>query len=216
ELFDMFQTPARSAGFKVGRLSFRVLDTRLERTADRSRFTTPEELAALDAWVSDLDGPGALVLGQPIFATQAGPKGHLFDWGLPDFDQYGELVRILQRSRHDLLVLTGDVHYGRISGCRLPSGASLIEIIASPFALVSGFFGGKWQPPPGVFPPLPVPGATQPAIWVEESHRLATNQFATLEFCADGPRVRLSVRAWQVPDAGVRPESTQVFQRLLE
>ena len=215
-LYDDIQTPRRSTRLRLGRLSVLVLDVRLGRSRDRSRFTTPEELEALDEWVAGLDGPGALVLGQPIFVRPVGIKGHVTDWGLADFEQYAELVRSLSRSAHDLLVLTGDVHYGRVAGCTLPSGASLIEVIASPFALVDTRVGGRWSGPPEVFPAAPVGGVVQSPIWVEAAHVLASNQFATLEFAADGSRVRATVRAWAIPEPGRAPTSTTVMQRLLQ
>jgi hypothetical protein len=193
----------------------RVLDTRLARMRDRSQFVAPRELAALGAWVDALEGPGALVIGQPIFAEPAGWRGNFTDWGLADYDQYADLVRILMRARHDLLVLTGDVHFGRVSGCTLPSGASLVEVIASPFALVDPRVGGHWRPPPPVFPALPVAGVTQTAIWHNDAYRLATNQFATLEFSADGSRVLTSVKSWPIPPLGRAPTSTLVFQKPL-
>lgn len=216
ELYDDFQTAQDSASFRVGRLSFHVLDTRLARSKDRARFAPGAALAALDAWVLALDGPGVLVVGQPIFAKQAGIKGNFTDWGLADFGQYPDLVRTLFRSQHDLLVLTGDVHFGRVASCRLPSGASLTEIIASPFALVDQRVGGHWKQPPEVFPETAVPGTTRSGIWFEKTHMLAANQFATLEFSAYGSRVLVSVRAWPIPAPGHQPTSTLVLQRPLQ
>lgn len=214
-LYRDFQAPLPSAAFRVGRLSFHVLDTRLGRSRDRALFCRPEELEALDDWVVGLDGPGVLVLGQPLFVEPSGILGHFTDWGLADFGQYAGLVRVLSHSQHDLLVLTGDVHYGRVASCPLPSGASLIEVIASPFALVDPRVGGNWRQPPRVFPAVPVPAVTQAEIWFERTHNLATNQFATLEFSADGARVLTSVRAWPIPVPGDAPTSTLVFQRPL-
>jgi hypothetical protein len=214
-LYDQFQTPRRSAEFKVGRLSFRVLDTRLDRTANRSHFCADAELGAVAQWLEALDGPGVLVLGQPILVEPRGVAGYLTDFGLVDFAQYSELVRALMRSRHDLLVLTGDVHYGRVAGCRLPSGASLVEVIASPFALVDARVGGKWSRPPLVFPAIPIAGVTQSSVWFEASHNLATNQFSTLEFSADGTRVLTSVRSWPIPPPGTRPSPRLVFKQRL-
>lgn len=215
-LYDDFQTPQRSTAFRVGNLAFHVLDTRLGRSTDRTRFADPQHLTAVADWVTNLDGPGVLVVGQPIFVAPTGPRGHITDWGMADHGQYAELVRALSRTQHDLLVLTGDVHYGRISRCELPSGASLIEVIASPFALVDPRVGGKWHAPPQVFPAVPVPGVTQSAIWHEQTHVLATNQFATLEFSADGSRVRAVVRAWPIPRPGQAPSSRVVLERPLQ
>ncbi len=214
-LYDTFQTPRRRDCFKIGRLSFMVLDTRLERTTDRRQFSSPASLAALDRWVQALEGPGVLVVGQPILIEPTGVRGHFTDWGLADFAQYGELVRSLSRSAHDLLVLTGDVHYGRVAGCQLPSGASLIEIIASPFALVDRRVGGKWHPPPGRFPASAVPGVAPRPTWLEEGHQLAEHQFATLEFTARGAGAHVAVRSWEIPSVGHSPTSKVVLDRTL-
>ncbi len=75
--------------------------------------------------------------------------------------------------------------------------------------------GGKWHRPPLVFPAVAVPGTTQAATWFEAAHDLATNQFATLEFSADGSRVLASVRAWPIPNPGSMPTSRLVFQQPL-
>lgn len=215
-LYGDFQAPDRTASFEVGTLSFFVLDTRLERTMDRSRFTGAERMTALVRWVDGLAGPGVLVVGQPIFVKPSGLKGFLADFGLADFAQYGDLVRALFRSRHDILVLTGDVHFGRVAGCRLPSGAALVEVIASPFALVDPLVGGKWSEPPQVFPAVPIPGTTYAPTWFERAHAVAKNNFATLEFSADGSRVLASVRSWPIPAPGIAPTSSIVFQQPLQ
>jgi hypothetical protein len=215
ELYDGFQAPPRERAFTVGPLSVRIVDTRLGRTMDRARFVPQEELLALAAWVDALAGPGVLVIGQPIFVEPAGFRGNFTDFGLADFGQYHDLVRILTSARHDVLVLTGDVHYGRISGCSLAGGASLIEVIASPFGLVDARVGGRWHAPPAVFPVVPVPGTTQRSIWHEPEHQLAANHFATLEFSADGTHVLTSIRAWPIPAPGQPPSSRLVFQRRL-
>ena len=215
-LYDDFQTPNRTARFEVGTLSFFVLDARMGRTTSQSAFARPEDVTALEQWVDGLVGPGVLVVGQPIFVKPTGWIGYAKDFGLADYAQYGDLVRALSRSRHDLLVLTGDVHYGRVSGCRLPSGASLIEVIASPFALVHPAVRGKFQEPPPMFPAMPVPGTTQAETWFERTYDVSAHNFATLEFSADGSRVLTSVRSWPVPEPNHAPTSTVVFQQPLQ
>ena len=214
-LYDQIQTEDRLASFEIGRLSFRVLDTRLDRSRDRKLFCRPEDLSAVGRWVEGLRGPGVLVVGQPIFAEPTGIKGFITDFGLVDHSQYGDLARILSRSQHDLLVVTGDVHFGRVAGCQLASGASLVEVIASPFALVDPAVGGHWRKPPSVFPPYSIPDTTPRAVWFNDTHKLAKNQFATLEFSADGSRVLASVRAWEIPEPGHAPASVLVHQQRL-
>jgi len=216
DLYRTFQASAPNASFPIGSLAFRVIDTRVERSEDGSTFMSPAELGGLAAWIDGLGGPGVLVLGQVVLAERGSWWSRFKDMGLPDFEQYGEFVRILQRARHDVVILTGDVHYGRVAGCTLTTGSELVEIIASPFALVDPRVGGRWHAAPDGFPSSPIPGTVRCAVWSAPDHRLATNQFATVEFAADGPRVRLTVRAWPIPPSGTRPSGTAVFTRTLQ
>ena len=210
-LYDLFQASARSATFRVGRMSVLVLDTRMDRTADRSTLVPAPRMADVGRWVDALTGPGVLVLGQPIFADEAGWKGHLFDWGLPDFAQYAELVRSVQRSRHDIVVLTGDVHYGRVARCVLPSGAQLLEVIASPFALVDEKLGRGWHAPPASFPSFPIPGTLSRPVSFEGSYREMRDHFATVGFNDAGTRLRMDVTAWPIPAPGTALAASHAF-----
>jgi len=215
-LFQTFQTSTTRAAFEIGELSFLELDTRIARAPDRSVFMPLVDLEFLRTWVAALAGPGVLIVGQVVFADQAGWKGRFADWGLPDFAQYGDLVRILATSRHDIVVLTGDVHFGRVAGCVLPTGANLLEIISSPLALVDKRAGGTWHAPPGVFPAFGIPGTTSAPIWCDPAYRVEGNHFATIELHTLGPRVRMTVRAWPIPANGARPVSSAVFERDLD
>ena len=215
-LYQTFQAARPSASFTIGQLSFFVIDTRIARAEDRSVFMPPVELDALRVWVGGLTGPGMLVLGQVVFADRAGWMGHFLDWGLPDFDQYAEFVRLLMGSRHDIVVLTGDVHFGRVSGCVLPTGAALIEVISSPLALVDERAGGTWHAPPGLFPAFGIPGTTQQQVWYADGYRVTGNHFATVELHSLGPRVRMTVRAWPIPAGGTRPVSSTTYERDLD
>ena len=204
-LYDLFQTPSRTARLKIGRLSIIVVDARMDRTSDRKRLMPDSRMVELGTWVDDLEGPGVLVIGQPILSSRAGWRGHFLDWGLPDFRQYEDLVRAVQRSRHDIVVLTGDVHFGRLAGCRLPSGAELYEVIASPFALVDQRLEREWHAPPGRFPDSGIPGTTGCNVWVDDRYREARDHFATIGFTAVGTRVHMDVQAWPIPAPGLAP-----------
>jgi hypothetical protein len=204
-LYGLFGATDRLAGFRVGRLSFLSVDSRMERAADRSVLMPPERMARIVSWLDALDGPGVLVLGQPVLAAPAGWRGNLFDWGLPDFGQYPDLVRAIQRSRHDVVVLTGDVHFGRVAGCHLPSGAELFEVIASPFALVDTRLGRSWHEPPPLFPAAAIPGTVGCATWFEPGYRECGDHFATVAFSDVGSRVHMDVQAWPIPPAGAAP-----------
>ena len=81
------------SGSARSRCSSRTRGSRGPATGCRS--WTPAQFEALRAWVHGLPGPGALVLGQPIFTAEAGLKGYIADWGLPDYHQYRDLVALL-------------------------------------------------------------------------------------------------------------------------
>ncbi len=215
-LFQSFQTTSTLVPFNVGQLSFLQIDTRIARQADHSTFMPPADLDVLRNWVANLQGPGVLVFGQVVFAAQAGWKGRFMDFGLVDFDQFEDLVRIIQSSTHDIVLMTGDVHFGRISGCRLPSGANLVEVIASPLALVDKKAGGTFQPPPGVFPAFGIAGTTPCTTWCDPVYQVEGNHFATVEFHSLGPRVQMFVRAWPIPTNGARPVSSVTYKRDLD
>ena len=183
--------------FKVSPVSFFTADTRSNRSANNDQFMNEPDLARLEDWIRNLTGPGVLVIGQPVFDKPGGFFARWTDYGLPDFkQQYARLVRAIGAAQHNIVILTGDVHYGRIATCNLPSGKDVIEIISSPMSLVEapvGFslLGGGWKP---ASDSLNVPGS--PGITTDRSFNFARNHFLTLEFRADGVGARLTVRDW--------------------
>ena len=196
-LYHLFQAIAPGGTATVGGLSLFVADTRLARTEDRLQFMDPAQFQALRTWVHDLAGPGVLVLGQPIFTAEAGLKGYVGDWGLPDHRQYRDLVAVLAATPHDLVILTGDVHFGRVASCTLPSGCRIVELIASPLALVSPLVGGHWKATPGMFPAIPVPGVVQVPL-TNEAYQQTANHAMTVGFSGVGQAVRLKATSWPI------------------
>lgn len=209
QLFDGFQTPQRGASFEIPPLSIRICDTRLSRTMDRKVFMDPARLTDITNWLAALEGPGMLVVGQPILAGSAGWKGNLFDWSMVDFEQYADLARALASVRHDVLVLTGDVHFGRWAVVTLANGARIVEIIASPMALVDPAVRGNWRPAPPVFPAIPVPGTVSSPV-VTGDLQLTDNHFATLELMAVAAQVQVTHRSWLIGD-GTQPQAVAGF-----
>ena len=196
-LYQSFQAVGTRATFAVGGLSFMLLDTRRNRSADRSRVVTDEDLTAVVRWTEQLTGPGVLVVGQPIFAEDAGFwSGHLVDWGLPDYEQYPAFARAIAAARHSMVILTGDVHFGRAARGTLASGALLMELISSPAALAE--FSSAWTPAPARFPATSIPGLARVSVSTEPSFRLTANHFLTLEFVSAGADVQMTVSAWPV------------------
>ncbi len=127
-LYEVFQHSANGGGntwksLKIGPVGIFLCDTRSERTniKDDPHNFIPKEPSGWTskAWFSSLEGPGLLVLGQPLFQKDGDMKDH----SLSNFkDDYGilcdEIVRTVKgegRNAHDIMILTGDIHRGRFS-----------------------------------------------------------------------------------------------------
>ncbi len=88
---------------------------------------------------------GVLVLGQPIFESASKRRGSFGDYRLADYERdYIELMDLLGRSTRSTTVLTGDLHFSRITWSSFPASATarnerrVTELISSPLALVAG------------------------------------------------------------------------------
>jgi hypothetical protein len=68
-LFRVFQSPSPLLEIEVPPLSFRVVDTRINRDTYGERFMRPENLDAVKEWIASLDGPGVLMVGQPLLVS---------------------------------------------------------------------------------------------------------------------------------------------------
>lgn len=204
ELYVAFQAPRRMQRFEVPPLSFLVADTRYSRDADQKQFLTDDDFKDLAQWVRSRTGPSVLVIGQPIlWRPTSWAKGTFADWNLPDYEQYHALVEVLAASPHSLIVLTGDVHFGRIAYGKLKSGGELVEIISSPLALVDERVRGEWEEAPPTFPvvrPEEVTGEllARSQMITEASFQKTDTHFLTLEFTQRGPGAQLSLRYWPV------------------
>jgi len=214
-LFDAYQTPRRLHALELPPLSIRSVDTRFARTADHSAFMDPQAMAEITAWLAALNGPGMLVLGQPIFVTEAGWRGNVTDWGLPDFAQYDDLVRALTSVQHDVLVVTGDVHFGRVAEAVLPNGRRLVEIIASPMVLVDDRAGRSWHEPPTAFPARPVPCAPTSAVTFSP-YRTIENHFSILSLSAEGSAVHVEHSGWEIGVDGSLPRPVPGYSGRLQ
>jgi hypothetical protein len=197
-LYEVFQTDSPIKAFRVGTLSVGIMDTRINRASGRANFMNQNDLNQLGEWIRNLPGPAALVIGQPLLAE----KGSVKDWGLPDYPQYQELIKHLRSSQHSIVILTGDVHFGRIASCDLRPelGTKLIEIISSPMQLVP-HAAGTFTEAPRVFGPV----KTEAEFWDKKNH------FLTLEFNASSSqRVRMQVKYWPIMKNGSPLQSKSV------
>lgn len=213
-LYRAFQTEQTVVTFSVGDLSFFVADTRINRSWDRRRFLTDQDMGRLQDWIGGLSAPGVLVVGQPIFANRMNWTGNFQDWNLPNFSQYDPLCRSLLESRQPIVLLAGDVHYGRVARAVTTSGVDLIEIISSPMALVDRSAGGKWSAAPERFPAFAVAGAASVPVETVETWERFADHFLTLEFADFGDGVDLKVRTWEVSGGSGTPDPLVFHGRL--
>jgi len=215
--FRFFQGSGGSREIRIPPVSFFVLDTRSNRTESKERFVSADQLLALGRWVKALTGPGVLVLTEPVFGetrTFGSSISRLIGAAdsLRDYAQYRELAELLSGSEHTIVVLCGDVHWGRIAECTLATGARLIEVVSSPLCLVdigiSRWFR-PWTPAP-----TPFQGGIGPWPKVETvPYRVTQNHFVSLELSrADGGRVGMAVRLWRV---GANPGGEIVYSTIL-
>lgn len=215
ELFRLFQSLSPWMTFDVPPVSFCIADTRVNRLPGKKQFMEEEDLEAIGKWIRDLKGPGVLVLGQLLMTKKSRWFGFFTDLVLPDYErQYEKLLEYIKGSDHSIVVLTGDVHFGRVAHCDLDpnKGTKFVEVISSPMMVVS-----NWRNKPEIGDCEEAPEIFGTKV---ETHIIAEkqNHFATLEFArtVDG-EVEMSVKAWSIlkPDTGNAPESDEVFKILL-
>ncbi|MDC0710159.1 metallophosphatase [Stigmatella sp. ncwal1] len=134
--------------FDVEPLSFFLLDSRSWRDADFKGTMTPEARETLSAWVSRCIQEkrlGVFVTGQSLLMPKAGNFSR--HWGDSTMNNYGdfpflagELDRLL-RQGGDVLLITGDMHWGRVLRLTprdaLGASANMFEVICSPTSLVT-------------------------------------------------------------------------------
>jgi hypothetical protein len=157
-------------------VSMFVADTRRTRSDRMVRgFLEPTLFNLLLEWLNGLNGPGILVLGQPIVhkplgyfdtldtltdgffelvATSLLPGSlevllglladlltYISDRNLPWYtEQYLTLLNALQNAAHDVLILAGDIHIGRISQIWMLTNQGpprkIYEVVSSPLRIL--------------------------------------------------------------------------------
>ena len=99
---------------RIPPLELFVLDVRSFRSRDHvgpKQLLAPGALAALLDWAARLQGPGVLVLGQPLWIA----AGNAFDRNVSWYtSEYQAIWRALRQAPYDVLVVSGDVHHSRV------------------------------------------------------------------------------------------------------
>ena len=203
--------------FDIGNdISFCVADLRMERT--ESGFLSAQSHEQLIAWINNLSTPGVLAIPQPLIAD----KGDNIDKNLPYWDdQYNDILLSIEKGNHDIVVLTGDVHYGRVSQVIVGnSNNRLTEIITSPMSNLSEINGIAANGPDMSAEKFPIESVdgmvkndinhiakvtTESKWWdlrypVERTHE----HFMTVEFYRVDNKVKMNVNAWHAREMDKR------------
>ena len=239
--FREIQQGANVTQLDIGtELSIFIADTRVNRQRDGVHFMSAEDFDTMIQWIRGLRMPGVLVLGQPLLTRPRNRKNIAVDvittdHNLPYFVQYDDLMNALSWwCYHDLLVLAGDVHFGRIARCNIPRfpdiyPAVVYEVVASAMTVLptaKGRFeiGPNGQGFPNTFPPyhnryLNSMGSRvmyeQVAPRTADDDEGTENHFMTLQFTKHpvGRGIEVNVHAWLVnrePD-GELPASAWTY-----
>jgi hypothetical protein len=98
----------------------------------------PREFRKLLHWARHRSCPGVLVIAQPLIVMQSTAERNLRSFP----SHYARLLEALAAVSHDVVVLSGDVHFGRICEVRLGgAGPRLIEVVSSPLSNLTGLDG---------------------------------------------------------------------------
>ena len=117
-------------------LSVCFADLRSYRSSEK--FLPDTDFRKLLHWARSRSCPAVLVIPQPLIVKQNTAERNLRSF----HRQYVQLIEALGAVSHDVVVLSGDVHFGRIASVPLgTSGVRLIEIISSPLSNLTGLNG---------------------------------------------------------------------------
>lgn len=123
--------------FSIGKdVSICLADLRSFR--NKNKVTSTPLLTAMVDWARSLQSPGIFVSPQPLIVEKNPSERNVLSFQA----HYEELLKAFGHSGHDIVLLSGDVHFGRIATVPLGNkGGRLIEIIASPLSNLTGLNG---------------------------------------------------------------------------
>ncbi|MEZ4453533.1 MAG: hypothetical protein R3B09_29005 [Nannocystaceae bacterium] len=126
-----------------GGLEIFAIDGRFDRSETLAHW--PRAIARLCERLRGLRSPAMVVLSQPLFEiAQSALKRRFVDAGLPDLEDYDSLAEALASAPRDVMILSGDIHNGRIAqlraglGVRAGGDRKIVEVVASPLSLIPG------------------------------------------------------------------------------
>ena len=114
-----------------GDLSICFADLRSFRKPNLGGLMKAKDLKRVLAWAKGLTTPGVLVSPQPLIVTKNPHEANLLDYT----EDYCRLLAALGHTGYDIVVMSGDVHYGRVVSVKLGTeGATLYEVVSSPLS----------------------------------------------------------------------------------
>lgn len=118
--------------FELPPLSLFMLDLRAGRTlhdATVQRMCSEAELQAFERWAAKLTGPGALIVGQPLWMR----LGDHFDWNPPAFRaQFARIWKALASAPWDIVIISGDIHHSHLLEIDPGTGGRVWQLVSSP------------------------------------------------------------------------------------
>ena len=200
-------------------LSFCLVDCRSSRQqgSNPQNFIPKKDFDAVIQWVENLVSPGVLVLPQPLLVNQGG----LEDYNLANYQrQYAKLIHTLSQSEHDIVCMSGDVHYGRVASVPIGNkGTMLYEIISSPMSNLTGLDGKFAASSPEKvcdFPTIDIKGLLPQKVLYQKNWAVSTEcvskwylpdynktkeHFMTVSFKkTKDDNTEMNIQAWKIRD----------------
>ncbi len=215
-------------------LSICIADFRSLR--DENGFTSPLNFKKITQWASKLKSPGVFIASQPLIVEENETEKNLLSYK----QQYADLLKAFAASGHDIVLMSGDVHFGRIATTQLgddANGPRLIEIIASPLSnltYLNGIATDKAESKPTSFPPPEIcklNGWKATKVTYNKHYQVSTKRgnifsaypktrtrehFMTVSFCRnpDSGTIDLNANAWRIRETrGRKKIPAKDFQR---
>jgi hypothetical protein len=238
DLLKAFQSQSPLVRFEVYPLSFCIADTRVNRDPKGYQFMNEEDLEVVKDWIANLEGPGVLVIGQPLLTEKTDKWSYVrnpsfqnikslamsyFDKELPDYEvQYRELKECILKSPHSIVLLTGDVHFGRVASLDIDPGrgTKLVEVISSPMQSLldqkGDYMFGEYQDAPPLRQEQEVE-SLRPFPEKGQKNHFVTIQFSSGEGSKNTKEINMRVKYWPIlrPGDGAPPLACEVFETTL-
>ena len=201
--------------FEIGNdLSFCVADLRSYRS--KTQFIDKQGFKKMINWAQGLTKPGVLVIPQVLLTEKNELERNLLSFR----KQYSQLITAMASSGHDIVVMSGDVHFGRVAQVKMgANGGRLIEVVSSPMSNLTGLnslAANKAKTKPKQFPDpnaINIPGFEPQTVQYHKDFNVQTKKgflfssywkertrehFMTVSFHKNVDSVGMSVQAWRI------------------